>query len=178
MGTMRRPYQILAVFLFLFSYFVMRESLKLKYYTELGPGPGFFPVWLSVIMAILAVALFAKVTFRPVQTIPEDFFQTRSGYLRALAICLAWIWAALMLERLGYRLTVMIFFPFLLLTLGRVRWFVIVLFTLLGSLAVHIIFTKLLAVVLPDGPFDFIFEPLDRLLQSPETVPGEVLGED
>jgi len=176
--TMKRPYQILAIFLLLVSCFVMRESLELKYYTELGPGPGFFPIWLSVLMAVLAVVLFAKVTFRQVEPIPEDFFQTRSGYLRALAICLAWIWATLMLERLGYRLTVMIFFPFLLLTLGRVRWFVIVLFTVLGSLAVHIIFTKLLAVVLPDGPFDFIFEPLDSLFQSLDSVPGEVLGED
>jgi putative tricarboxylic transport membrane protein len=39
---------------------LMSEALKLEFTTDIGPGPGFFPVWLCAIMAVLALLLIAK----------------------------------------------------------------------------------------------------------------------
>jgi hypothetical protein len=76
----------------------------------------------------------------------------------------AWIWATVMLERLGYRLTMLAFFPLLLLTLGRVKWWAVILISLLGSVGAFYVFSIALSVHLPVGPFDGIFEPIDDLL--------------
>lgn len=164
MQTMKRPYQVMAAVLFVLSVLVAIESLKLKYYTKLGPGPGFFPFWIALCLAGLSIAMFYQATFRPPEPRPEGFRVPRPGILRALAMCTAWVWAVVMLERLGYRLTMAVFFPFLLLTLGRVRWYLVVALSLLGSLAVYYVFTRALSVPLPIGPFDGIFGPIDTLL--------------
>jgi putative tricarboxylic transport membrane protein len=164
MPTMKRPYQITASILFALSVLITYESLQLKYYTPLGPGPGFFPFFLSLCLAVLALVMFYQATFKKSDPRPEDFIESRLGYLRALGICVAWIWAAGMLERLGYRLTMLVFFPFLLLTLGRVKWYMIVLISLLGSIVTFYVFSIQLSVPLPVGPFDGIFEPIDNLL--------------
>jgi putative tricarboxylic transport membrane protein len=164
MPTMRRPYQRTALVLFALSVFVAYESFQLKYYTTLGPGPGFFPLWLSLCLAILSIAMFSQAVSGKSDPRPEDFIDSRLGYLRALAICVAWTWAAAMLERLGYRLTMLVFFPFLLLTLGRVRWYTIVLVTILGSIVTFYVFSIQLSAPLPVGPLDRVFEIIDDLL--------------
>ena len=164
MPTMKRPYQLTALVLFFLSGFVAYESLQLKYYTSLGPGPGFFPLWLSMALAALAAAMFFQATFKASEPRPADFRGSRTGYLRAAAICVAWIWAALMLERLGYRLTMLVFFPVLLFALGRVKWWLVVAISLLGSVAVFYVFSVGLSVHLPVGPFDGVFESIDDLV--------------
>ncbi len=166
MGTMKRPYQITALVLFLFAIFVGYKSLQLKFYTSLGPGPGFFPLWLSLALAGLAGAMFYQSTLGKPEPMAPDFFDSKLGYLRALAICGAWIWATVMLVPLGYRLTMLVFFPSLLLSLGRVKWTTILLFTVIGSLLAYDVFMLVLRVNLPLGPFDDIFSPLDNLFES------------
>lgn len=166
MTTMTRPYQVTAAVLFVFSAFVAYESLQLKFYTRLGPGPGLFPFWLALILGALSVSMFFQATFRPAEPRPADFYASKLGYLRALAICGAWMWATVLLEPLGYRLTMLVFFPILLLTLGRVSWYTNVLFTLIGSIAAYWLFTEVLRVTLPIGPFDALFEPIDKFFES------------
>ena len=89
MPTMKRPYQITAILLFVLSGCIAIESLKLKYYTPLGPGPGFFPFWLSLCLAALAIAMFYQATFKSSDSRPADFVDSRLGYFRAFAMCAA-----------------------------------------------------------------------------------------
>jgi putative tricarboxylic transport membrane protein len=161
---MKRPYQITGLVLFALSAAIAYEALQLKYYTRLGPGPGFFPFWLSVCLAVLSIAMFYQATCKNSDPRPADFFDSRVGYMRAACMCIAWVWATVMLERLGYRLTMLVFFPLLLLTLGRVRWYTIVAVTLLGSIATFYVFTIKLSAPLPIGPFDEVFGFIDDLL--------------
>ena len=69
-----------------------------------------------------------------------------------------------MLERLGFRLTMLVFFPFLLFTLGRVKWYLVIVISLLGSIVAYYVFSIGLSVPLPTGPFDGIFKPIDTVL--------------
>lgn len=163
MATMKRPYQVTASILFALSVLIAVESLKLKYYTSLGPGPGFFSFWLSLCLGGLAIAMFLQASGGRAGPRPPDFKPSRLGILRALAMCTAWVWAVAMLEWLGFRLTMAVFFPFLLLTLGRVRRPLVVLIGLAGSVGAFYVFTQALNVPLPVGPWDAIFEPIDNL---------------
>lgn len=150
---MKKPYQITSVVLLLFCAFMIRESLELKYYTSLGPGPGFFPFWISVLIAALAAVMFYQATFQRADPMPAGFFPTRTGYLRMAAICLALAATVVLIEPLGYRLTMLGFFLFLLFTLGRVNMVVTVLVALAGSWGAYHVFVEWLKVVLPVGIF-------------------------
>ena len=52
-ATMRLTYQITGAVLLCFSIYVGVEALDLRYYTSLGPGPGFFSCWLALILGLV-----------------------------------------------------------------------------------------------------------------------------
>ena len=57
-ATVQRAHQITGVVFLLIAAFLGYHAVKLRYYTPLGPGPGFFPIWLCAILGLLAVTLF------------------------------------------------------------------------------------------------------------------------
>lgn len=154
-ATMRLTYQITGAVLLCFSIYVGVEALELRYYTSLGPGPGFFSCWLALILGFLSVAMMAEATFGKPDPMPEDFFADRGGYLRMGAVVLALLLGALLLERIGFRITMFALYLFLLLTLGKNNLIVSLLVAMAGSFGVYFVFTQWLNVPLPVGAFGF-----------------------
>jgi len=152
---MQRPYQIASSLTFLFALFMGRESLRLKYYTELGPGPGFFPFWTSLLIGVLSVVIFFQATFRQSDAMPRDFFATRAGYLRTAAVLAALVTVGALMEDIGYRMTMLAFFLFLTFTLGRTPWIANVIISIAGSLGTFWLFNNVLMVPLPIGMLGF-----------------------
>ena len=156
---MKRPYQITAVVFFLFSAYIAQQSLELKYYTSLGPGPGFFPFWLAVIMMVLAGFMFFHATFGQSDPMPDDFWASRSGYLKALAVCVSIVFVVATMDNLGFRLVMAIFFLWLLFTLGRRKGITGLITTVGvtagGSWGTFWLFNDMLKVPLPLGIFGF-----------------------
>lgn len=148
---MKRPYQITGVVLLLVAAFLVRESLSLRYYTPLGPGPGFFPLWLSILLAILAVAMLWRATFGKSEAMPADFYPDRKGYLRIGAILGALIGVIVLIKPLGFRLVMVGFYLFLLIALGRQHILITVIIALAGSFGVYYVFVHWLATPLPIG---------------------------
>jgi len=152
---MKRTYQVTGVVLMLMAAFLVRESLMLRYYTPLGPGPGFFPLWLSVLLAVLAVAMFVQATFGKPEAMPADFYPDRKGYLRIGAVLGALVGVILLLGPLGFRLVTLAFYLFLLIALGRQNLLVTVIIALAGSFGVYYVFVHWLATPLPIGLLGF-----------------------
>ncbi len=148
---MERPYQITAAMCLLFAAFVAYGSFKLRLYTPMGPGPGFFPFWLSLAFGLLAVILFWQASFGGSEPMPADFFATRTGYLRIAAILVALIGTVVLLNPLGFRLTSLLFYFFLLNVLGRQGLLVSVLVACVGSFGVYHVFADWLLIPLPIG---------------------------
>jgi putative tricarboxylic transport membrane protein len=143
---MKRGWQAaLAVLLAVFGFFAV-ESLRLSLRDTLGPGPGFFPFWLSVAGGLLGLFLL-------VQTIRGTLYfetQTLKFELRPVALVLAGlIVATAALEAIGFRLAMVLLLPYLLLVLGVRNWFALAVFSLAGSFGVYHLFTALLKVQLP-----------------------------
>ena len=153
--SMRRAYQISASLLLGFAVYVGVESLDLRYYTSLGPGPGFFSFWLSLILGLLALVMLAQASFGRPEPMPEGFFADRAGYLRMGALVLALLASALALERIGFRITMFALYLFLLSTLGGHRLITILVLASAGSFGVYFVFTRWLSVPLPTGMFGF-----------------------
>ncbi len=136
-----------------FCLFALWQSLLLSLTDRLGPGPGFFPFWLAVIGAVLAIALLVSIWREALDPANDDvrILPHGSGGRRWLAIVLLLAAVTVAMEFIGFRLAMLIFNAALVIALGERRWWLIVLFAMLGSFGVHYVFTTWLDVLLPDG---------------------------
>ena len=60
---MKRAWQITCIAFVALSVFTIVLSFEYPYKDKLGPGPAFFPIWLSIITGALALALFFQTTW-------------------------------------------------------------------------------------------------------------------
>lgn len=129
---------------------VIWEARKLPLGTLHNPGPGYMPVLLAIVLAGLGIVIVA--------------FGGNSPALRslgwgegkhALAILGACAFAALALERIGYRLTTLLILAVLLGMVERKRPLVVAALSLGLSLGTFYLFANLLKVPLPRGPGGF-----------------------
>lgn len=148
---MRRSYVVVATLLLALALFVGAESLKLRYYTALGPGPGFFPFWLAIALGAAAIGMLMQTLLKTPEPMPGDFFPTRAGLLKMGAVALAMVGTIALLEPLGFRLTMLLMYLFLLCSLGQRGWIVTPLVALAGSFGVYHLFVHWLNVPLPIG---------------------------
>ena len=150
---MKRGWQAAAfVLLAIFAFFAV-ESLRLSLRDALGPGPGFFPFWLSVAGGVLALILLAQLHWDRAGIDSGTLKFDRAG-VRSVALVLAGlIGATALLELLGFRFAVLLLLAYLLAALGVRNWLAIALFALAGSFGVFHLFSGLLKVPLPVGIF-------------------------
>jgi putative tricarboxylic transport membrane protein len=148
----KRPYQVTGLVLVLFAAFLVRDALLLKYYTNQGPGPGFFPVWASILLGFLGAIMFLQATFQLPDPMPEDFSPSRVGYMRIGKILLAMIFAVVFMEILGFRITLFTFILFILYGMERRGLISTSLVALASSLGLYYAIVTWLEVPLPTGP--------------------------
>lgn len=136
-----------------FCLFALWQSLLLSLTDRLGPGPGFFPFWLALIGAALAVALLFTTFREPADPADAEvrILPHGPGVGRWLAIVFLLAAAAAAMEIVGFRLAMLAFNAALVIALGERRWWVIGVFATGGSFGVYYIFTRWLDVLLPDG---------------------------
>jgi putative tricarboxylic transport membrane protein len=150
---MKRVFQITAVALLVFSGFVIHESVQLRYYTRLGPGPGFFPLWLGILLSVLALCMFLDATLTESTSLPPDFFASRQGDMRDGAVLLSLVAAVLFLDIVGFRITMLCFYLWLLYALGRQNVLLAIAIAIAGSWGIYHVFASWLKVPLPIGVF-------------------------
>jgi len=132
-------------------------SFGYPYNDRLGPGPGFFPVWLSLITGGLSIALFAQVTWARKTPFSQGspLPQSREGTIRIFIILAALAGGVAFLDFLGFRITLFLFLIFLPAALGIRNWVIVLVFSLLGSFGVFHVFYYWLKVPLPMGVWGF-----------------------
>ena len=135
--------------------FIACEALQLRYYTPLGPGPGFFSFWLALVLSVLGGLMILQATLRPVDPLPKDFFSDRVGYLRIGAVVFALVAVIHLLEPLGFSLTMFAVCAFLLYALGRQGVVVTLGISLACSFGAYYVFNYWLMVPLPRGVLAF-----------------------
>ena len=143
---MKRGWQAaVAVLLLVFAFFGY-ESLQLSLRDTLGPGPGFFPFWLSVAGGALGLILLVQVS-RGLLATETDVLKFELG---PVALVLAGlVVGAAALELAGFRLAMAAMLVYLLVVLGVRNWLAIGLFAAAGSVGVYYVFTGFLKVPLP-----------------------------
>ena len=148
---MSRVNYIIWGFLLVFGGFIIHQSLEHSYYgSDFGPGPGFFSFWLGILLMLLSLGQIIATFRRPAEPLPKDFIPGREGIKRMLSILGALAVSLLLMDKLGFSLTMLGFSIFLLRTLGSQSWWLTILLAVLGSFGMNYLF-GLLQVMLPRG---------------------------
>jgi putative tricarboxylic transport membrane protein len=150
---MKRGWQAVAVALLVTFAFFIFESWQLSLRDTLGPGPGFFPFWLGMLGAALAVFLLTQLHLDRVDLGTEALVFDRAGVRNAVLVLVGLIVATALLEVVGFRLSMLLLIPYLLLVLGARNRVAVGICAFAGSFGVYYVFSDLLKVPLPDGIF-------------------------
>jgi len=112
------------------------------------PGPGYLPFALGI-----ALAGFGAVVAAAGGRSPAFRWRHFGDGLKGLAILAGLGFAALALERLGYRITIAVLLLYYLGVVERRPWITTLVLTVVVSLGSHYVFARLLRVPLPIGIF-------------------------
>ena len=139
-----------AIALGLFALLVIWDSHQLPLGTWRQPGPSFIPILLASLLLIFAVVLVLTGSRAPSLSSVKW-----TEWRHALAILAASLYSVFAIERLGYRLTVLLVLGFLLKLVEQRGWIVSLSFAFTLSFASFFLFYTVLRVPLPQGPFGF-----------------------
>jgi hypothetical protein len=114
------------------------------------PGPGYLPFALGVALAFFG-ALVAAAGGRS----PEFRWRRFDDGLKGLAILAGLAFAALALERLGYRITIAVLLVYYLGAVERRPWVTTLVLAVAVPVGTYYVFARLLRVPLPIGLFGF-----------------------
>jgi putative tricarboxylic transport membrane protein len=129
---------------------VIWESHHLPLGTLRQPGPAFIPILLALLLMIFGVSVVLTGGRAPLLSSLRW-----QEWRHALAILATSIFAVFSLERLGYRLTMLLVVGFLIGFVEKRGWVVSLLFAFSLSFGSFFLFYTVLRVPLPESPFGF-----------------------
>jgi putative tricarboxylic transport membrane protein len=142
---------ISAVCLAGFGIYVISMASKLPYVSEVGPGPGFFPLWLGIGLVSLApVLIFVSRNKKNSES------QSWRVTARALAGWFAMMVAIALLGRIGFGLSFVLLTIFLIVVLDRRPALLAIGVGVALAVAFYLIFVVALDVSLPAAPWGIL----------------------
>jgi hypothetical protein len=139
--------QLAGAFFAAFSLLVLWETRKIPFGFLAEPGPGAMPTLLAFTLLACSIALF--IGGRAGKRVAAVRWTELRHAVVILGIC---AFMALALERLGYRLTILVALLVLVSILEKKGWIAGVVFAGCFAFGTHYLFNTLLQVPLPKGP--------------------------
>jgi hypothetical protein len=136
--------------LVLFALLVMWESRVLPLGTLRQPGPAFIPILLALLLLIFGI--FVVLTGGRTLLLSSIRW---TEWRHAVAILAASVFSVFAIERLGYRLTVLLVLGFLVKIVEKRGWMLSLVFAFSLSFGSFFLFYTILRVPLPEGPLGF-----------------------
>ena len=144
---MRLANLIGGVFVLILGLAVVFFSSQLTYYSEFGPGPGFLPLWVGIIIS--ACGIYVVIDLLRKQGGKEEFFKPRARL--GLQIFIAILITFLLLPLLGFAIGLALFIGVTMRMMGKHRWALCGLTAIITAIGIHFIFISWLTIPLPRG---------------------------
>jgi putative tricarboxylic transport membrane protein len=128
----------------------------MEYLTSIGPGPGFFPWWLGLLLTGLSAAWLVSAVWHSVPEANRRFLPEWRGLRRILLVMGAIIAVGLAMESIGFQIAMFAFVAFVLTALGWRRWGLTVILSAVLSFGVYHAFTRWLDVNLPQASIEIL----------------------
>jgi putative tricarboxylic transport membrane protein len=152
---MRRADQVTGILMLIFAAAVMEGGRRMPQSNTFGPGAGFLPFWLGVLLAICSILLIVNATREPKKSGDRLPFPTGRQLLPILE-CIGGLAAfILLLEPLGFMVATALFTAFLLRVVEREPWLTTTLVSAGNAVGLYIVFQVLLGAGLPKNFLGF-----------------------
>jgi putative tricarboxylic transport membrane protein len=152
---MRRADQITGILVLIFSLAVMEGSRRMPPSATFGPGAGFLPFWLGVLMAVLSILLIIRASRQAGGTPGRSPLPNRRAAIAIAATAGGLAAFIVLVEPLGFLLATALLTAFLLRVVERERWLTTALVAAGNAVGLYIIFQILLGVNLPKNMLGF-----------------------
>ncbi|MBD1379552.1 tripartite tricarboxylate transporter TctB family protein [Metabacillus arenae] len=135
------------IFILLFSIFMVNSSLKYEYYGQYGPGPGFFPLWLSGLLGVFSI-LFILDSLRKNNRITfSDVFPKGKILLSVLKVVFSILLFILISPFLGYIISSILIM--LILLIPDFKWITSISTAVSVTIVLFVVFNIILDIPLP-----------------------------
>jgi len=153
---MKKAEMITGVVLLVLSGLVIWGALQMPPSASFGPGAGFLPFWLGVLLAVLATILFVSAWRR--QATDQDNQRIFPGKQALFAIASVLVGVAVyisLIDTLGYLVDTFLLILFLMKVVEREKWPLTLTIALVTTVVLFIVFQILLKITLPSNMFGF-----------------------
>lgn len=146
----------LLVFAAVFAWYA--QELPIGWVKGSGPGGGFFPFWLSVMMGAVAVAVGVQELLKgsaPRRAV-QPFF-TEGGLRQVLLIAVPGFIMVSLIDVISTYVAAALFLFYYTRLIGKHSWPIVLLVTVAVPVGVFLLFEKFLLIPLPKGYLDELF---------------------
>ena len=151
---MKKADLITGVVLLVLSGYVIREAWLMPPSATFGPGSGFLPFWLGVLLAVLAVILLVTARRRPAtEKDGKSPFPGPQALITIGSVLGGLAAYIVLLEILGFLADTFLYVAFLLGVVEREKWFITLLVAASTTVGLYLIFQVLLGITLPSNMF-------------------------
>jgi putative tricarboxylic transport membrane protein len=157
---MRKADQIVGAIILIFSgaiIFVAWQMPPALVYGRAVPGPGvgFLPLWIGILMAFFSILLIVTSWMRPADPEEKSVMPSKEKFFKSISLVAsiaAWI---LLMEILGFIVATLLFSVFMLGVLLRVNWKPTIVVSICTVIGLYLIFQVLFMINLPKNMFGF-----------------------
>ena len=153
---MKKADMITAIILLVLSGFVIQDAWRMPSSASFGPGAGFLPFWLSVLLAVFAIILFVSAWRR--KATEKDGHSIFPGKQALLAITMVMVGLGVyieLIEILGFLIDTFLFILFLMKVVEKEKWPLTLMVAAGATAVLFITFQYLLQITLPSNMFGF-----------------------
>lgn len=153
---MKKAEMITGVVLLVLSGLVIWGALEMPPSATFGPGAGFLPFWLGVLLAVLATILFVSAwRSQATEKDSEPVFPGKQALFAIAAVLGGLAGYILLIDVLGYIVDTFLFVVFLVKVVEREPWPLTLKLAVVTTAGLFITFHILLKITLPSNMFGF-----------------------
>ena len=152
MAFIKKADQWSGLVLLVISGLICWGALSLSYGHIHNPGPGFYPLWLGIILGAMAMGLILKTTWqREGAKALRAILSEKVRWKKVLLVILALILYGYLMNFLGYLIVTFLLMAFLLRFIEPHPWKSVIGWTLIGSVGSYLVFEVWMKLRLPKG---------------------------
>jgi len=149
---MHRADRFIGMLFLIFGSYLVFRSREFPYWQDFGPGPGYFPFWLGIIMIALSAYLLVRVFFFTAEK-KEKTLGSQRGILYPLAALLVMLVCFFLMRYLGFVIPVLLFLLVLMEFLERGKRMVHFGVMILTGFILYYVFAYWMGIPFPTGIF-------------------------
>ena len=149
---MKKADQWSGIFLCIIAALICWGATRLPYGNIHNPGPGFFPLWLVIILGLMSGALTLQTTRQKEGArILRDILAEKIRWGKVILVVLSLILYGALMDTIGFLLVTFLLMAFILRAIEPQPWRTVIVWALVGSVGSYLIFEVWMKLRLPKG---------------------------